>query len=88
MIFLDEILLGKKSLDESVIGVVVHARDTVSEGCVWEGVRRAASVPEDVLDDLEAALTRIDSSATDDEALVRPSSGRNVVLRRSTTEGS
>ena len=53
-----------------------------------QGVRRAASVPEDVLDDLEAALTRIDSSATDDEPLVRPSSGRNVVPRRSTAEGS
>ena len=45
-------------------------------------------VPEEVLDGLEAALTRIDSSgADDDEPLVRPSSGRNVVPRRSTTEG-
>ena len=51
-------------------------------------VRRAVSVPEEVLDDLEAALTQIDSSGTDDELLVRPSSGRNVVPRRSTTEGS
>ena len=36
-------------------------------------------VPEDVLDDLEAALTRIDSSGSDDEPLVRPPSGRNVM---------
>ena len=40
------------------------------------------------MDDLETALTRIDSSGTDDEPLVRPSSGRNVVPMRSTTEGS
>ena len=53
-----------------------------------QGVRRAISVPEEVLDDLEAALTRIDSSGSDDEPLVRPSSGRNVMPRRSVAEGS
>ena len=42
--------------------------------------KSAASVPEEVLDDLEAALTRIDVSGTDDEPLVRPT--------KSTTEGS
>ena len=49
----------------------------VTQGPPDSGVRRAASVPEEVLDDLEAAVTRIDSSGTDDEPLVRPSSGRN-----------
>ena len=39
-------------------------------------VRRAISVPEEVLDDLETTLTRIDSSGSDDEPLVRPLSGR------------
>ena len=53
-----------------------------------QGVRRAISVPEEVLDDLEAALTRIDSSGSDDEPLVRPSSGRNVMPRRCVAEGS
>ena len=38
---------------------------------------------EEVLDDLEAALTRIDSSGTDDEPLVRPCRAKEV-----TTEGS
>ena len=45
-------------------------------------------VPEDVLDDLEAALTRIDSSGSDDEPLVRPPSGKNVIPRRFVTERS
>ena len=45
-------------------------------------------VPEDVLDDLEAALTRIDSSGSDDEPLVRPPSGKNVMPRSFVTERS
>ena len=45
-------------------------------------------VPEDVLDDLEAALTRIDSSGFDDERLVRPPSDKNVMPRRFVTERS
>ena len=53
-----------------------------------QGLRRAISVPEEVSDDLEVALTRIDSSGSDDEPLVRPSSGRNVMPRRSVAEGS
>ena len=39
------------------------------------------------MNDLEAALTRIESSGSDDEPLMRPSSGGNVVARRSSTEG-
>ena len=65
-----------------------HARDAmVLEVCVWERQVTQVRVPEDVLDDLEAALTRIDSSGSDDEPLVRLSSGRNVVPR-TMTEGS
>ena len=40
-----------------------------------QGAPCADRVPEEVLNDLEAALTRIDSSGTDDEPLMRPSSG-------------
>ena len=45
-------------------------------------------MPEDVLDDLESVLTRIDSSGSDDEPLVRPPSGKNVMPRRFVTERS
>ena len=37
-----------------------------------QGLRRAAKVSQEVVDDFEAALTRIDSSGTEDEPLVRP----------------
>ena len=49
-----------------------------------QGVRRAISVPEEVLDDLEA----VDSSGSDDDRLVRPWSGRKVMPWRSVAEGS
>ena len=50
-------------------------------------LRHVASVPEEVLDDLETAFTRIDSSGTDDEPLVRLSSGKNRA-RRDDKKGS
>ena len=42
-------------------------------------------MPEEVLDDLEATLTRIDSSGSDHWCYRR---GRNVMLRRTVAEGS
>ena len=57
-------------------------------GPLRQGVRGAISVPEEVLDDLEAVLTRIDSSGSDDEPLVPPSNGRKVMPRKSVAEGS
>ena len=59
----------------------------VFQVCAWERQVTKVRVPEDVSDDLEVALTRIDSSGSDDEPLVRLSSGRNVVPR-TMTEGS
>ena len=50
-------------------------------------VRRAINMLEEVLDDLEV-LTKIDSSGSDYEPLVRPSSGRNVMPRKCVAEGS